>query len=95
MAKFEPGNQHAVAGGNANNRMGRPRTARTIRLDTLRELRWAASPLIERAVKLALSDKPGNEAALCAVIGLLAAGYGELPAKGAKGAREAQQNESV
>jgi hypothetical protein len=89
MATFELGNQHAAGAGNKNNRMGRPRTARTIRLDTLRELRWAASPLIERAVKLALSDKPGNEAALCAVVGLLAAGYGELPAKSAKGAGDA------
>lgn len=79
---FEKGNVYSMKPGDpAKNRMGRPKSATTIRLETLRELRFAAEPLISRAIKLALD---GSEPALCAVIGLLASGYGETPAKRCK-----------
>jgi hypothetical protein len=84
---FEKGNEHRMKPGDpAKNRMGRPKSATTIRLETLRELRYAAEPLISRAIKLAME---GSEPALCAVIGLLASGYGETPAKPVKASNSA------
>ena len=89
---FEKGNVYSMKPGDpAKNRMGRPKSATTIRLETLRDLRYAAEPLISRAIKLA---KEGSEPALCSLLGLLAAGYGETPAKRSKatpGAVEAAQ----
>ena len=76
---FEKGNEYRVKRGDpAKNLRGRAKSATTIRLETLRELRYTAEPLISRCIKLAME---GSEPALCAVIGLLASGYGETPAK--------------
>lgn len=86
---FKAGNEFRVKPGDAAmNRRGRPKTSTVLRRDTLRSLRVAAGPLVELAVQKALA---GSEPALCAVIGMLAAGYGEPPAKGAKSAGEASQ----
>lgn len=94
---FKAGNEFRVKPGDAGlNRRGRPKTPKALRKDTLKSLRVAAGPLVALAVQRALA---GSEPALCAVIGLLAAGYGEMPAKIDKpvnGAGEAsQQTESM
>ncbi|MFM0385869.1 DUF5681 domain-containing protein [Paraburkholderia dipogonis] len=70
---FQPG----VSG----NSQGRPKTAKSIRRDTLRTLRLSAGPLVDRAVAMALA---GDSLAILGCMTLLASGYGEVPAKPAK-----------
>jgi hypothetical protein len=76
---FKAGNEfRMLPGDNRSNGLGRPKTSRTIKKDTMKALRVAAGPLVALAVERALG---GSEPALCAVLGLLASGFGEPPAK--------------
>ncbi|TCG08850.1 hypothetical protein BZM27_09370 [Paraburkholderia steynii] len=76
---LEKGNQFRVQPGEVKNGRGRPKASHIIKRDTEKALRVAAGPLVALAVEKALG---GSEPALCAVLGLLAAGFGgEPPAK--------------
>lgn len=75
---LEKGNQFRVQPGEVKNGRGRPKASRIIKRDTEKALRVAAGPLVALAVEKALG---GSEPALCAVLNLLASGFGEPPAK--------------
>ncbi|CAE6724876.1 hypothetical protein [Paraburkholderia nemoris] len=70
------GNEFRIQLGELRNGLGRPKTARTIKKDAAKALRVAAGPLVDLAIERALS---GSEPALCAVLNLLASGFGEPP----------------
>ncbi len=61
--------------GVSGNSQGRPKTAKTIRRDTLKSLRLSAGPLVDRAVAMGLA---GDSNAILGCLLLLASGYGEV-----------------
>jgi len=61
--------------GVSGNSQGRPKSAKSVRRDTLKSLRHAAGALTDRAVAMALA---GDSHAILGCMLLLASGYGEV-----------------